>query len=60
MNSKTEVMTLCYKCKSDYENTGDYYIRRVDPKQKTKEKCTKCPVKLGYDYEITPKERRGR
>ena len=58
--NKTEIKTLCHKCRSDYENTGDYYIRRVDHKQKIKEKCDYCSVRDGYDYEITPKEKRGR
>jgi len=53
--NKTEIKTLCPKCRGDYENTGDYYIRRVDPKQKIKDKCDFCSVKLGYDYELTSK-----
>ena len=55
---KTEIKTLCYKCKGDYENTGDYYIRRADPKQKVKTKCDYCSVRDGFDYELTPKGRK--
>jgi len=56
---KTDVMTLCPKCRRDYENTGAYYIRRTYTEKDGMEKCTKCP-KDGWEYEITPKERRGK
>jgi hypothetical protein len=53
-----EVKTLCYKCKSDYENTGGYYIRRADLNQSIKETCDFCSVRSGYDYEFAPKARK--
>jgi hypothetical protein len=56
---KGEIKTLCYKCKSDYENTGGYYIRRADLTQTIKEKCDYCSVRGGYDYEFTRKEQKG-
>ena len=59
MKNKSDVMTLCQKCKRDYENTGAYYIRRTYAEKDGMEKCTKCP-KDGWEYEITPKERRGK
>ena len=55
MRGKSFVMTLCYKCKADFEDTGNNYIRRVDTKQIYKEKCTFCNYSTGYDYEIKPK-----
>jgi hypothetical protein len=58
MKGKSDIRTFCHKCRADYENTGNYNIERVDPKQKTKEKCDYCSVRDGYDYEITKKERR--
>jgi len=48
-------MTLCPKCRTAFENTGENYIRRVNPEQVYKEKCTYCNVRNGYDYEIIPK-----
>ena len=61
MKNKSDAMTLCSKCKRDYENTGGYYIRRTysETKEDGMGKCTKCP-KDGWEYEITPKERRGK
>jgi len=51
-------MTLCPNCRSDYQNTNEYYIQRIDPTQIIKESCTYCSVKFGYDYEIIPKPKR--
>jgi hypothetical protein len=59
MKGKSDVMTLCSKCKRDYVNTGGYYIRRTYNEKDGMERCTKCP-KDGWEYEITPKEKRGR
>jgi hypothetical protein len=56
---KGEIKTLCYKCKSDYENTGGYYIRRADLTQTIKEQCDYCSFRGGYDYEFTTKEQKG-
>jgi hypothetical protein len=51
------IITLCPKCRADFDNAG-VYIRRADPEQEHKEKCTYCSVRDGYDYEIIPKGRR--
>ena len=60
-NDAFEVMTLCGKCKADYENTGDYYICRTysETPESGMGKCTKCP-KSGWEYKITPKSERGK
>ena len=53
-------VTLCHKCKEDFESTGENYIRRDDPMQIHKEKCTYCNTRNGYDYVVTkrPKGKR--
>ncbi len=58
MKGKYEIRTLCHKCKTDYENTGDYHIRRTKHEQHEKKPCGFCSVRQGYDYEITRRERR--
>jgi len=59
-NKFFDVMTLCGKCRADYENTGDYEIRRTYKEKDGKEKCAKCPTKTGWEYKITPKKKRGK
>ena len=58
VKGKSDERTLCYKCKSDYENTGEYYIRRTAYKQTEKKLCMFCSVRYGYDYELSPKRRK--
>ena len=60
LKNKHEIMTLCSRCRTDYQNTGDYHIRRADPKQTDKKLCDYCSYRHGYNYELTPKERRGK
>jgi len=55
---KSYIVTLCPKCRAAFENTGENYIRRVNPNQEYKEKCTYCNVRDGYDYEVVPKGRK--
>jgi hypothetical protein len=61
VNKQFLIMTLCKRCKDDYNNTGGYYIRRTysENEKNGKEKCTKCPNKFGWEYEIKMKENRG-
>ena len=56
MKRKFDVMTLCAKCRRDYESIGGYYIRRTYTDMDGMGKCTKCHM-LGREYEIMPKER---
>jgi hypothetical protein len=51
---KANIMTLCHKCRKDFENAGAYCLRRVDLEQEIKESCTYCSQRMGWDYEITP------
>ncbi len=57
MKGKYEIRTLCYKCKTDYENSG-YHVRRTEYEQTEKKVCGYCSMRDGYDYEVTEKKRR--
>ena len=50
---KTFELCLSGTCLSNFFSTKDYEIRRVDPFQITKETCSYCQQKSGYDYKIT-------
>lgn len=58
MKDKPYIMTLCFKCRADFEIAGENHIRRVDRKKEMTEKCDYCSFRLGCDYEIIPKDRR--
>ncbi len=46
------VLCLCPTCASQFFNSPDHIIRRVDPLSVIKEDCTYCQVRKGYDYRI--------
>ena len=46
------VLCLCPTCASQFFNSPDHIIRRVDPLSEVKEDCTYCQVRKGYDYRI--------
>lgn len=48
-------MTLCGRCLDSYWRTNAFYIRRADPSQFSKEICTFCGMRMGFDYFLTPK-----
>lgn len=56
MKKNNMLMTLCHRCKSQFENSDKYYIKPVDKNQSVKEICTYCNSKDGYDYELIPKK----
>lgn len=58
--SKLFVLTLCGKCRSYFENTGEYKLHCADHSQYNKEQCGYCTQGRGFDYEITPKRRKER
>ena len=61
MKDNRDIRTLCKRCRDEYENTGIYYIHRVDPKKKEfDDVCHKCQKFWGYDCVVTAKERRGK
>jgi mRNA interferase MazF len=47
------LMTLCPGCSQDFRNNEEFSLRRVDPHQKDKERCTKCSAALGFDYLVS-------
>ncbi|NCB27372.1 MAG: type II toxin-antitoxin system PemK/MazF family toxin [Bacteroidia bacterium] len=51
-------LCLCPVCASQFYNSPDHIIRRVNPLQSHKETCTYCDVRNGYDYIIIKKKKR--
>lgn len=49
-----ELTTLCPHCLSAFRNARGIRVRRADPYQLTKEPCTYCQTRFGYDYYIQP------
>lgn len=49
------IMSLCSVCADNFRNTGAYILRRVDPGQIQKEKCTYCDQRRGFDYIVVKK-----
>lgn len=51
------VLTLCGTCLRQFTLSPEHIVRRIDRAQ-TKELCTYCHVRGGYDYRITHKKKR--
>lgn len=51
-------LCLCPTCASQFYNSPDHIIRRVNPLQTDKEDCTYCNVRKGVDYKIIKKKKR--
>lgn len=49
------ILSLCPKCKTEFETIPDNIVRRVDPLKSEKERCDKCQVNFGYEYLILKK-----
>ena len=47
---KVDVRTLCYRCKSEYEDSGYQLVKRGW--QEYKEPCDRCQVGMGFDYAV--------
>ena len=58
-NDRASLICLCPICRENFEITGSYHIRRADYRQLTKEVCTYCQIRMGYDYYVTPVSERG-
>lgn len=58
-NDRASLICLCPTCRENFEITGSYRIRRADYGQAFKEVCTYCQIRMGYDYYVTPKVKRG-
>jgi hypothetical protein len=51
---ESTLTTLCPRCLNAFRNTRGIRVRRADPYQLTKEPCTYCQTRFGYDYYIQP------
>ena len=49
------VLSLCPRCKSEFQSIPENIVKRLDPFQADKEVCDKCQVGYGYDYMIFKK-----
>lgn len=47
------ILCLCPACASQFYNSPNHVIRRIDPTQTAKDSCTYCEVRSGYDFRIT-------
>ena len=45
-------LCLCSRCASQFYNSPNHFIKRVDPFQAEKEPCTYCNYRYGYDFLI--------
>lgn len=50
-----DVRCLCSKCLDSYLETSEYIIRRLNPYDRDKHSCDKCPG-VGYEYILTPRK----
>lgn len=55
---KDEIRCLCPKCLSDYRSIPNIIVKRLNPYNKTKDKCDRCNG-FGYDYVIYEKSHKG-
>ena len=53
--NQNSIRCLCPACVKDYMDSGNYYVRRLDPFQKEKDTCERCD-KPGWDYVIVDKK----
>lgn len=51
----SDIRCLCSKCLSDYKNSRNYIVKRVDPFKRVKDKCDRCND-YGYDYFVVDKK----
>lgn len=50
-----DIRCLCPKCMDEYRNCGKYIVRRLDPFQRSKDKCIRCS-RPGWDYIISERK----
>lgn len=50
------LMCLCPVCRDQFAGIPGVYLKREDKAQHTKETCTYCTVRNGYDYRIFRRE----
>ncbi len=52
------LLCLCSVCLSQFLNSNEHIVRRVDPFQKRDADCTYCNVRKGVDYRIIARKKR--
>lgn len=53
---KTLVLCLCPVCVRNFADSDNYFLQRINPRQKEKGTCTYCSHRTGYDYAVTKKQ----
>ena len=48
------LITLCPVCLHAFQNVRKANLRRADIRQQTKDVCTYCQTRYGFDYYIQP------
>lgn len=54
-----DIRCLCPKCLDSYLKTSEYIIHRLNPYDRDKRSCDKCPG-AGYEYILTPRQYPGK
>ena len=50
------LMTLCPVCLHSFQDARKAFLRRADVHQQTKDICTYCQSRYGFDYYVQPAE----
>ena len=48
------LMTLCPVCLHSFQDAKKAFLRRADVHQQTKDVCTYCQSRYGFDYYVQP------
>ena len=48
------LMTLCPVCLHSFQDARKSFLRRADVHQQTKDVCTYCQTRYGFDYYVQP------
>ena len=48
------LMTLCPVCLHSFQDARKAFLRRADVHQQTKDVCTYCQSRYGFDYYVQP------
>lgn len=50
------LICLCAGCRQNFQEADGYRLRRARYPQETKDVCTYCQTRYGYDYILEPLE----
>jgi hypothetical protein len=50
------LLCLCAACVKQFYDSPEHKVRRMNPDQESKEACSYCSVRRGFDYIVTRKE----